>query len=114
MNYEDGMFCLGAVKTYRSNRTIYIPDILYNHLREKFEVYNKQKDDLSYRNTEIVMDKVSDNPQKQFPIQGGDFINRKENGELLTINSVKAWALTVKKETGIDFEYHVLRKTHIL
>ncbi len=113
MNYEDGMFCLGAVKTYRSNRIIYIPDVLYNHLKEKFDIYNKRKDDLSYRNTEIVMDKVADNPQEHFPIQGGDFINRKENGELLTINSIKAWALIIEKETGIDFEYHGLRRTHI-
>lgn len=113
MNYEDGMFCLGAVKTYRSNRTIDIPDVLYNHLKEKFEEYKRNKDNLQYRNYEIVMDKVSDKPEKQYPIVGGDFINRKENGELLTINSVKAWALTIKKETGIDFEYHGLRRTHI-
>lgn len=113
MNYEDEMFCLGSVKTYRSNRTIDIPDVLYNHLKEKYEAYIRVKDNLNYRNYEVIMNKVADNPNEHLPIRGGDFINRKENGELLTINSVKAWALIIEKETGIHFEFHGLRRTHI-
>lgn len=113
MNYEENMFCLGPVKTYASVRTIYIPDILYAHLKEKYDEYNRVKDNLAYRNYEIVMNKVSDKPEEHFPIKGGDFINRKSNGELLTINSVKAWALKIKDVAKIDFEYHSLRKTHI-
>mgnify|MGYP003289999183 CR=1 FL=1 len=113
MNYEEKMFCLGPVKTYASVRTIFIPDILYAHLKEKYDEYNRVKDTLAYRNYEIVMNKMADNPEEHFPIRGGNFINRKRNGELLTINSVKTWVITIKKKTGIEFEYHSLRKTHI-
>lgn len=35
------------------------------------------------------------------------------NGKLLTINSIKYYSRKIKRETGIDFKYHVLRKTHL-
>lgn len=111
MNYEKKMFCLGPVKTYASVRIIDIPDILYKHLQKEYDYYLKNNDVLSYRNNEIVMNKVEKN--NTYPIQGGDFINRKENGELLTINSIKHWNKVVEEETKIDFEFHSLRRTHI-
>lgn len=113
MNYEDKMFCLTPVKTFASVRIIDIPDVLYEHLKLKFNEYQKVKDNLNYRNNEIVMNKISNNEEKHYPMQGADFINRKENGELLTVNSLKHWNKVIEEETKIDFEYHSLRRTHI-
>lgn len=111
MNFEEGCICLGKVKTLAAKREIDIPDILHQHLLEKCRKYYKIKDKDGYRNTEIVYDKRNKHNIKR--IQGGDFINRKLNGELLTINSMKYYAKEIKKKTGIEFKYHALRKTHI-
>ncbi len=111
MVYEDGSFCLKPVKTLASVRVIDIPDTLHTYLAKECRLYNKRKSAISYRATEIVLDKTKKG--KVTPIQGGDFINRKVNGELLTINSMKYWSNIIKAETEIDFKYHSLRKTHL-
>lgn len=108
--YQDGVFYLGPVKTLKSVRTIDIPEVLWQHLDAKYREYMDIKDSDAYRNTEIVHDKTKKGVVTK--IVGGDFINRKANGELLTINSIKAWTKAIKKETGIDFKFHGLRKTH--
>jgi len=111
MVYEDGCFCLKPVKTLTSVRQIDVPEILHKHLLEKIRMQKKHpsKSYLS-RKSEIVLDRTTDTEKI---ITGGDFINRKDNGELLTINSMKYWAKQIKAETGINFKYHSLRKTHI-
>ena len=83
-----------------------------------------------YRNTERVYDEVAD-----CWIDGGDFVNRKKNGELLTVNSMKYWSKKItpllhaeaerqaRAKKGIhldeivpvkykDFKYHYLRHTY--
>lgn len=48
------------------------------------------------------------------PSAGEDFINRKENGELLTPNSIKYYSKKIKNETSVsDFKFHSLRKTNL-
>ena len=44
--------------------------------------------------------------------QGGDFINRKTDGQLLTTDSMKSWSRKITKELGIHFKYHNLRHTN--
>lgn len=112
MTYEDGCFCLRPVKTLKSSREIDVPDILHQHLIEKVRQH-KKKPTQAYllRANEIVLDKTKRDVVTQ--IQGGDFINRKDTGELLTIHSIKYWAIEIKKKTGINFKYHSLRKTHL-
>lgn len=107
--YQDGSFCLCPVKTLKSDRVIDIPDILNNHLKNKITeiMFNSRKD--SYRNYEVVIDKTNSQHKK---IVGGAFLNRKENGELLTSNSIKYWTRVIKEELNINFEFHSLRKTH--
>ena len=107
---NEGVFNLGPVKTLKSVRTIDIPEVLWQHLDAKYTDYNDVKETDAYRNTEIVLDKTKKGVVTK--IIGGDFINRKENGELLTINSIKYWSKTIKAETAIDFKFHSLRKTH--
>lgn len=112
MQYEDGCFCLGPVKTLRSVRTIEMGKALNNYLCNAFVKQSNQRLALKdgYRDTELVLDKTKSG--KIVKIFGGDFINRKENGKLLNINSIKYWSRTIKEETEIDFHYHSLRKTH--
>ena len=112
MTYEDGCFCLRPVKTLKSVRVIDVPDLLHEHLKEKFRQQKKHPSQAyRMRASEIVLDKTKSRVVAE--IQGGDFINRKENGELLTINSIKYYSKKIKAETGIDFNFHALRKTHL-
>lgn len=112
LKYEDSCFAIGPVKTLAGYREVEMPTVLQNHLVEKYRHYMQEKDKNSYRNTECVMDKKR--VKEGVPIIGGDFVNRKENGELLTYNSIKFYAKKIKEETSVtDFKFHSLRKTHI-
>ena len=112
MTREDGQFCLRPVKTLKSSRVIDVPDILHEHLLHKIRKQKRHPTkEYQMRATEIVLDKTKN--KKAVEIHGGDFINRKANGELLTINSIRYYASKIKKETGIDFKYHALRRTHL-
>lgn len=111
MIVENGVFCLRPVKTLTAVREIDVPDILHNHLKDLIRKQTKHPTEAYLlRKSEIVIDKTK-RDYKQ--VIGGDFINRKENGELLTVNSIKFWAKKIKAETGITFKYHSLRKTHL-
>ena len=111
MTYEDGCFCLRPVKTLKSSRIIDVPDFLHEHLMYKIRQQKRHPPkSFAMRANEIVLDKTKRSTKE---IQGGDFINRKENGELLTINSIKYYSKKIKEETGIAFNYHALRKTHL-
>jgi len=107
---DEGIFHLAPVKTLKSVRTIDIPKVLLNHLDDKYSEYMEARDTAAYRNTEVLLDKTQKGVVTK--IVGGDFINRKKNGELLTIRSIKYWSRVIKEETGIDFRFHGLRKTH--
>lgn len=112
MTYEEGCFCLRPVKTLKSSRVIDVPDFLHEHLKEKIRQQKRhQTQAYKARANEIVLDKTKGKNIAE--IHGGDFINRKENGELLTVNSIKYYAKKIETETGISFNYHALRKTHL-
>ena len=112
--YQDGVWCLCPVKTLTAVRKIDLAPIVFEHLKRKFEEYTQIQNAivngelLSYRNHEYVIDKTKRPYEK---LQGVDFVNRKENGELLTPNSIKYWAKVIKQELLLDFKYHSLRKT---
>lgn len=112
MNFEDGCHCLGPVKTLAGNRKVELPTVLMEHLVKQYRHYKQNEDSPAYRNTECVLDKRR--IKQGVELIGGDFINRKENGELLTPNSVKFYAKKIKAETTVtDFKFHSLRKTHL-
>lgn len=64
--------------------------------------------DGAYSNTEIVEDRAN---RKVEIIQGGTFINRKKNGELLTVNSMKYYSKKIKEKLDFEFKFHNLRHT---
>lgn len=113
MNFDDGVITIGPVKTVKSTRTIDIPDVLYDHLLEKdfkrLEVMKSNPD--KYRATEVVLE-VDEYGNVLGKIVGGDFVNRRDNGTLLTNSSMKYWVRVIEEKTGIDFRFHGLRRTH--
>ncbi|MBO4693972.1 MAG: site-specific integrase [Clostridia bacterium] len=109
MHYEGGMLKLCPVKTLTSVRTVYMPKVMHNHLYDLYNKQGKQKKALGrgYKNTERVFDTIL-----KTEITEGDFVNRKSNGEILTVNSMKYWSKKIKTELGIDFKFHKLRHTY--
>ena len=107
-HYIDGVIRLCEVKTLKGVRSVPLPEPLYSDLMYLYDLQVKRKKEQgnAYRATERVFDEV-DNKW----IVGGDFINRKPNGELQTVNSMKYWAKKIESDTGIDFKYHHLRHT---
>ncbi len=98
-------------KTLAGQRTILVPNTLLALLKEKKAEQEGERKTMgrSYRNTELVVDKTG---KAENEVIGGDFVNRRTNGEILTPNSFKAWRLKIKDKTGIDFKVHHLRHTH--
>lgn len=104
---EEHMFYLSTTKTVAGKRTVYVPDILYNYLIEYKEQQRIDRQCRGYKATEVVLDSFTGKE-----IQGGDFIQRKKDGGLITINSIKYWTRRVKELTDIHFHYHALRHTN--
>ena len=100
-------------KTATARRTIDIPDKLYEHLKElkKEQEENRKFYGKSYKANENVKVRLKANQNDN--LRGGDFINRQKNGQLLTSDSMKSWAVKIEKELGIHFRYHNLRHPYV-
>lgn len=85
---------MGTPKTQASYRTISIDDILTEELKaaKKRQLENRVRYGKFYYES--------------------NFVCTKENGEPVTPNSIKWSASKVKKNMGIDFNFHSLRHTH--
>ena len=108
--YQDGVWVIGEVKTLASVRHISVPKVLMVKLQEEYIRQKKLAEKPSWRATERVIDIRQRN--NHIEIIGGDFVCRKENGELMTPNSKTYWVKRLKQD-GIDFHFHALRKTHL-
>ena len=104
-----GQITLSKVKTMTAIREVIMPSFLQDYLDSYFQQQRKEqtKAGQHYKNTEKVYDEIL----KEW-IVGGDFINRRSNGELLTVNSMKYWSRKIKADVGIDFKFHNLRHTY--
>ncbi|NFG24427.1 site-specific integrase [Clostridium botulinum] len=105
-------------------KTLKVEKILYRN-EFKHWVFGPPKTHSSYRtikigNTLISLLKRFHKDQKENRLRYGefytkhdyDFICLKENGELLTTDSLKYLSRVVNYELGIDFKFHSLRHTH--
>ena len=94
---EDGTFHLCGVKTLKSNRTIPITQFLHDELWFVFssQVHYKNKLKDGYRDYERIYDEIE---KRWLEDDERDFVNRKPNGELLTINSVKYWTKQINED----------------
>ena len=95
MHYTNSTITLCAVKTLTGVRKVILPSFMMDYLDELYQKQRGNKGRLgkSYRDTERVYDEV-----RGEWITGGDFINRRQNGELLTVNSMKYWSKKIKEE----------------
>lgn len=111
MSYYNGELKICPVKTLTSVRTIVIPTKLFEYLCYLRDFQSSQKELLGmhYKNTERVYDEVD---KKWLSDEERDFVNRKSDGSLLTINSMKYWSKLIKDKLDIDFKYHNLRHTY--
>lgn len=109
MHNVGGQITLSKVKTMTAIRTVIMPSFLQDFLDAHFEQQRKEMTSAGnhYKNTEKVFDEVS----KEW-LTGADFINRRSNGELLTVNSMKYWSRKIKSDVKIDFKFHNLRHTY--
>lgn len=109
MHNIDGKISLVEVKTMTAIRQVIMPSFLQDYLDSYYQQQRMEQSQAGqhYKNTEKVYDEVA-----KTWITGGDFINRRPNGELLTVNSMKYWSKKIKKEVHIDFKYHNLRHTY--
>lgn len=91
-----GVWVFSSPKTASSIRTIYIGKTLINLLKKhhKSQLENKLKYGIHYKKSDF------------------DFVCLKENGELLTTDSLKYLSRVVNYELGINFKFHSLRHTH--
>lgn len=110
--FEDKMWTLRNTKTKSSIRDIDLQDNIYNYLKNLKIEQEKQKDELgiAYRSAKVAIDKGR-NKHKEI-VDNLDFINIKDNGELLTTDSAKILGRIARKELSVNFKFHNLRHTH--
>lgn len=110
LHFQDKQWSFISPKTVCSVRTIKMGDEFAAYLKELQQQHekNKKEYDVGYA-INYVTDRRGNKPQR---IIVDDFINVKQNGEMLTTNSVKFMSRIVKNDLGIEFKYHNLRHTH--
>ena len=110
LHFQDKQWSFIPPKTACSVRTIKMGDEFVAYLKELQQQHekNKKEYDVGYA-INYITDRRGDKPQR---IIVDDFINVKQNGEMLTTNSVKFMSRIVKNDLGIEFKYHNLRHTH--
>lgn len=108
LHYNNYELRLSPVKTLNSVRIIPISSYLFEDLWLTYQKQIRDKNEMGfkYQDTERVYDEVTNTY-----IVGGDFVNRKPCGELLTTNSFKYWSKKIKQDLDINFQYHNLRHT---
>jgi integrase len=101
-------WCFGPPKTERSVRTIPIGPtligILKDHRRRQIE--NRLKYGRHYTKYGILDDEIVERET------GLEFVCTRENGGVVTHNSVKYMSRIINYELGITFNFHALRHTH--
>lgn len=92
--YKDHKWIFGTPKTKSSYRKILIGETLINILKEA----RKQQSDNRIKYGSFYSD--------------SNFVCTRENGELVTTNSLKYLSRVINHELNIDFTFHSLRHTH--
>lgn len=110
LHFQDKQWSFILPKTACSVRTIKMGDEFATYLKELQQQHDKNKKEYGVGYTiNYVTDRRGNKPQR---IIVDDLINVKQNGEMLTTNSVKFMSRIVKNDLGIEFKYHNLRHTH--
>ena len=109
--YQDRRWCFCPLKTKNSYRTINISDNFVNFLKELKEQQTKNKKlyGEGYKRN-FVTERL--HKHKENYLEVTDLINVKENGEMLTHNSIKFLSRIIRDDLHIPFKFHNLRHTY--
>jgi integrase len=118
----DKHWCFGPTKTRSSERTIRIGDTLINALKIQKNWQNENKlkygqyftkqyvEDVDIPNRQIhSLEATIPPPDSAIEIS---MVSTKENGQMLTTDSLKYISRVINKDLGIDYKFHRLRHTH--
>lgn len=107
INNED-VWVFGTPKTQSSERTIDMGKTLTEILKRHKELQdkNKQKYGSHYANETFVY------KERNRTYTSNDLLSTKENGELISTDSLKYLSRVVNYELLIDFNFHAFRHTH--
>ena len=106
MQLQNGVWCFARLKTPNSYRTIKFGEDFSKYLKSIKFIQDQNRLRLGeYYKTNKLKNTLS---QPEEVIEVTDFVNVKENGDMLTTNSNKVIS-RIAKEMGIDFNYHMLR-----
>ena len=109
MQYQDSLIKLVAPKTKNSNRTVYMCETLWNHLKRKKSMWLQQAaaySALRQQNQRMI----EDIDGKLIP--STELVNCLYDGKIQTVNSFKYPTREIKSKLHIDFKYHYLRHTY--
>lgn len=121
---EKSAWYFNSTKTYKSNRVIQFGDTLYQVLKNGYEKQMANKKFYGEYYTKIYkkpeLDEKGGTIYRLVEIEAGvpcslesvDMINVKENGQLLSMDSMKYCNKVIHYELNIKFNYHSLRHTH--
>ena len=107
--YQDSLIKLVAPKTKNSNRTVYMCETLWNHLKRKKRMWLQQAaaySALRQQNQRMI----EDIDGKLIP--STELVNCLYDGKIQTVNSFKYPTREIKSKLHIDFKYHYLRHTY--
>lgn len=110
MTRKEGEWIVGPPKNNSSYRKMKIGSTLVNILKEHKlqQKKNKLKYGEHYKKNEL---KYKPSKHEEY-IKEGNFVCTKENGEVVSPNSLKWSCSNIQKKLGIGFGYHSLRHTH--
>lgn len=109
--YQDSRWCFCPLKTKNSYRIINISDNFVRFLKElkEAQIRNKKLYGEGYKRN-FITERLYKN--KETYLEVNDLINVKENGEMMTHNSIKFLSRIIRDDLHIPFKFHNLRHTY--
>ncbi len=109
MQYQNGIIKLVSPKTHNSKRTIYLPAVLLDYMKELKVQRDKNLKALA---TVIEQKQRFIDDLDGSKISSVELVNCKPDGTIQTVNSFKYPSREIKSKLGIHFKYHFLRHTY--
>lgn len=106
LQYRNKVWCFAPLKTVNAYRTIKFGPAFAEYLKSIKLIQEQNKLRLKgFYNTNKVIDATT---RTETVLEISDFVNVRENGEMLTPNSNKV-ITRIAKDMGLEFNYHMLR-----
>ena len=110
--YIDKCWTLGPLKTPEAERKVIFNEDMYVYLHILKAKQMKQREEAGERYRDYEKIRVVDIDGNESFMQGLPFINRKDNGELLTPDSGKIVGRIAREDLDFKFRWHDLRHTY--